>query len=306
MAETLINWQMKRNRLPLIFGEVLFDCFPNGREILGGAPFNVAWNLQALGISPLLVSRIGDDDHGHRILEKMKAWNMHTGCLQVDSSYPTGKVRIELSGGEPLFTILPEQAYDYISPPDLKSPIDPPFLYHGSLALRNEVSFNTLSRLKQDFKCPIFVDVNLRDPWWNAEKVHNLMADATWLKLNKSEMETLFPGPADPAQNCMQILDRFDNLDAVFVTSGSEGAAAWTRDDLFASVAPGTSIDIVDTIGAGDAFSSVLLTGLARGWQLTTILERAQEFASSVVGLQGAVTEDKDFYEHFTMQWDLQ
>ena len=46
---------------PLIVGEVLFDVFPDGSRVLGGAPFNVAWNLCALGADPLLISRVGTD-----------------------------------------------------------------------------------------------------------------------------------------------------------------------------------------------------------------------------------------------------
>ena len=37
---------------PLIFGEVLFDQFEDGSSVLGGAPFNVAWHLQAFGMQP--------------------------------------------------------------------------------------------------------------------------------------------------------------------------------------------------------------------------------------------------------------
>lgn len=47
-----------------VFGEVLFDCFPDGRRVLGGAPFNVAWNLQAFGLAPQFISRVGDDLDG--------------------------------------------------------------------------------------------------------------------------------------------------------------------------------------------------------------------------------------------------
>ncbi|MBA1332725.1 carbohydrate kinase, partial [Candidatus Endoriftia persephone str. Guaymas] len=49
---------------PIIFGEVLFDCFEDGSRVLGGAPFNVAWHLQALGAAPLFISRVGDDSLG--------------------------------------------------------------------------------------------------------------------------------------------------------------------------------------------------------------------------------------------------
>ena len=100
---------------PMVFGEVLFDCFPDGREVLGGAPFNIAWNLQAFGLSPLFISRVGDDNLGCHIQKKMVSWGMDTRGLQLDQRHPTGKVQIELTEGEPRFTILPDQAYDYIS-----------------------------------------------------------------------------------------------------------------------------------------------------------------------------------------------
>ena len=64
---------MKR---PLIFGEVLFDRFPDGSEVLGGAPFNVAWNLRGLGQDPLLVSRVGKDELGDRILDAMDGFGL--------------------------------------------------------------------------------------------------------------------------------------------------------------------------------------------------------------------------------------
>jgi len=295
---------VEKNTPPLIFGEVLFDCFPDGREKLGGAPFNVAWNLQAFGLSPLFVSRIGEDGHGRSIREKMKSWDMDVSGLQIDRSHPTGKVMIQLHDGEPRFTILPDSAYDHIAPPAETPPVKPPFLYHGSLALRNEVSRSTLSLFKRHYRCPVFIDVNLRDPWWNSGQVMNLLEDAAWLKLNEDELKTLFPGQQNLDRCCSMLLDRF-SLEAVFITRGSRGAAAWTRDNLFASVTPRGDITVIDTVGAGDAFSSVLLLGLTRGWPLQTILDRAQEFASAVVGQQGAVTENKAFYEPFTTRWKV-
>ena len=63
---------------PVIFGEVLFDSFPEeGNMVLGGAPFNVAWNLQAMGQLPYLVSRVGDDALGDRIVGAMDDWDMN-------------------------------------------------------------------------------------------------------------------------------------------------------------------------------------------------------------------------------------
>jgi fructokinase len=290
---------------PLIFGEVLFDCFPDGREIPGGAPFNVAWNLQAFGMQPLLISRIGDDPQGQLIMKKMRNWSMDTSCMQVDSSYSTGMVRIKLNNGEPDFAILPNQAYDYITPPVQTITDRVSFLYHGSLALRSDINRSTLAGLKRDYAGPVFMDVNLRKPWWSRKTVLPLLEDTTWLKLNEDELDALLPGEGDLEYRCRGIRDRF-TLDSIFVTRGKRGAVALTRDDRFLSIEPQKDIAVVDTVGAGDAFSSVLLFGLQHNWPPGILLERAQDFASAVVGRRGAITRDRQFYQTFRKKWHLQ
>lgn len=292
------------NRPPLIFGEVLFDCFPDGRQVLGGAPFNVAWNLQAFGLQPLLVSRVGDDTLGKRIQAKMASWNMSTAYLQTDSRYPTGMVQIELAGGEPLFSIMPDQAYDHIAPVTESLQNEPGFLYHGSLAVRHDQSRLALSALKKQYHCPIFVDVNLRSPWWNGELVKTLVGDATWLKLNENELDALFPGNENMEQRCSLVLERFD-LQCVFVTLGDKGALALDRANNLARTKPRKNLSIVDTVGAGDAFSSVLLLGLMKDWPLDITMQRAQEFSSEVVSIRGAITDVGNFYQIFADSWDL-
>ena len=69
------------------------------------------------------------------------------------------------------------------------------------------------------------------------------------------------------------------------------------------SVAPRPNIEVVDTVGAGDAFSAVLLLGLSREWPLPLTLQRAQEFAAAVVGCRGATIADRDFYRAFSLRW---
>jgi len=229
---------------------------------------------------------------------------MDSSCLQVDPSSPTGTVRIDLTNGEPRFTILPDQAYDYIAPLNISRKHGIPFLYHGTLALRNEVSRNTLSLLKHEYQGPIFVDVNLRTPWWNTDGVFSLIEEATWLKLNEAELDLLFPGRINIEQRCLQLLERFQ-LDAVFITLGKKGGLALNRDNVLSATKPQENIPIMDTVGAGDAFSSVLLLGLMHGWSLPTTMQRAQEFASAVVGQRGAITHNKNFYKTFRDKWNL-
>ena len=287
---------------PLIFGEVLFDCFPDGREVLGGAPFNVAWNMQSFGQHPIFISRVGDDPQGRQIKETMKSWSMNTDFLQFDPSWSTGRVDITLSNGEPRFAILPNQAYDHISSAIPRIKETPTFLYHGSLALRDASSSDTLASLKRNYPCPIFLDANLRKPWWNKDLALALIEDANWLKLNDDECRALFPGQQDIHTCAAMILDRFD-LEAVFITMGAKGAAAYLPGSAPLTVEPGPAVTVVDTVGAGDAFSSVLLLGLTQGWPVQITLDRAQQFASAVVGQRGATSLDQGFYQTFYKSW---
>ncbi|HBI14427.1 MAG TPA: carbohydrate kinase [Desulfobulbaceae bacterium] len=287
---------------PIIFGEVLYDCFPDGREIAGGAPFNVAWNLQALGLSPLFLSRVGNDSRGEQIKQMMEKGAMDTSGLQIDPDLPTGKVTVTLQAGEPQFTVLPDQAYDRIVfrlPEELSTPC---FLYHGSLALRNDTTRKTLFRIKEQVACPIFVDINLRDPWWSRELVFSLLQETTWLKLNEHELNTLFPGGGTIAERGGRALERF-NLSAIFITLGNKGAMALTAEGGHYAVVPEKVCPVVDTVGAGDAFSSILLLGLVQDWPLPLTMERAQYFASAVIGRCGAITTERNFYTAIRGQW---
>jgi fructokinase len=292
---------------PLIFGEVLFDCFSDGSEVLGGAPFNVAWNLQSFGLDPLLVSRVGDDPQGRLIRAAMQDWGMDTGGLQLDSIRPTGQVRVETRGGEPSFDIVAEQAYDYIEPDPLPAGQGFSLIYHGSLALRSQVSRNTLRHLHATTGAPLFVDVNLRAPWWEPNQVQDLLAAARWAKLNQDELLELAPASAaergSPEALMAAVQNRFD-LENLFLTRGAAGASVRNASGEICSVRPEPALRIVDTVGAGDAFASVLILGLAKGWGLESTLQRAQSFASAVVGLRGATSRDPDFYQVYRRAWE--
>ena len=291
------------NHRPLIFGEVLFDQFEDGSSVLGGAPFNVAWHLQAFGMQPLFVSRVGDDSYGRRIRHEMQQWGMSTAGLQKDSTYPTGLVSVRIKNNEPSFDILAERAYDHISAAALP-PIKPSLIYHGSLAVRHPDSAAALTAIKQRFHAPIFIDVNLRPPWWQAATLEKLLHQASWAKLNNNEVNTLIEGDATTEDKARELLHRFD-LETVILTLGEQGATALTKYGDHNSVAPNQTLNIVDTVGAGDAFASVCILGYLKQWSLAIILERAQAFASALVQIRGATISDRNFYQPFIKDWQL-
>ena len=289
---------------PVIFGEVLYDCFPDGEAVLGGAPFNVAWHLQGLGLSPLFISRVGDDPLGHRVRDIMERRGMDTSGLQLDSAHPTGKVNISLSGSSHSFDIIPDQAYDYIAEDALPPLPDYALFDHGSLAARCPVSARTLSVLCSQFGDNRLVDVNLREPWWQRDSVRALLDGARLAKLNDEELLLLASAASDDKARMRQLIDTA-GLQLLVVTRGASGAELMTGTGEVYRVAPETLTHVVDTVGAGDALTSVLMLGLLHGWSYPVMLERAQAFASAIVGHRGATVEAAGFYRPYREAWSL-
>ncbi|QPK63401.1 carbohydrate kinase [Methylomonas sp. LL1] len=293
---------MNTKRHMHIFGEVLFDHFPDGSRVLGGAPFNVAWHLQAFGLPPRFISRIGDDESGREIVALMDGWGMSRDALQTDSEHPTGCVRVLLSDGEPHYDIVDNSAYDFINAESLGQQDSQGILYHGSLALRNPVSRAALQAVKAHHRGKIFVDVNLRPPWWERKMLVSLLRDADWVKLNEAELIELSQEQSDLESMMQRFCERFE-LETLVVTRGEKGAIAYGRQRHFVAVEPRVSTEVVDTVGAGDAFAALLLVGLDRQWPLEVTLERAQAFASGLVGRRGATVADRAFYRAFSELW---
>ncbi len=282
-----------------VFGEVLFDCFPSGERVLGGAPFNVAWHLQAFGDNPVFISQVGDDALGQEIRAAMTDWNMNLTAIKTDPGHPTGNVNVKLIGSEPHYTIMPDCAYDFIAPMEIGHLPKQSILYHGTLALRNQVSRTALLELTQNQDVSIFLDVNLRSPWWTAEEVNQYIAKARWVKLNENELRELGFYATDYRQAMSDFQARFP-VELVILTLGDKGAMVRSRDGKYEKIEPEPITDIVDTVGAGDAFSAVFIHGIALGWPLAKILIEAQQFAAKIIKMRGATPTTPDFYQHFS------
>jgi len=287
-----------------IFGEVLFDHFPNGTSVLGGAPFNVAWHLQAFGLSPLFISRLGQDSQGDAVIRAMQAWGMDLAGLQKDGNRPTGSVLITVHNGEPHYLILENQAYDFIEAADCEIACGDGLLYHGTLALRSDASRQALEKLKAQHQGKIFMDVNFRSPWWNRIDVEQWLAEADWVKLNRDEFQILQPETVDiDIYAAMKLFRQAYDLEGLIVTCGDQGAFVVNMAGEQACAAPAAHVPVIDTVGAGDAFASVVMLGIYLDWPLQLAMERAQAFASAIVGQAGATVQDAGFYQPFIESW---
>jgi fructokinase len=286
---------------PAIFGEVLFDCFEDGSRVLGGAPFNVAWHLQAFGCKPILISRVGDDPMGARIRDTMLQWGMSAAGLQIDPDRASGEVQVTLEAGQPSFNIVEERAYDHIEA-HVIPPLAPSLIYHGTLALRHPDSAAALNELLQRSQAPVFMDVNLRPPWWNMGQTVKLLERAQWVKVNDAELEILVDEPASLERKAELLMKRY-GVSWLIVTRGKKGAICLDKAGNFLETKPVIDTRVVDTVGAGDAFASVCILGLLRDWPYGLILERAQRFAAVLVGTRGATLDDVEMYNALLAEW---
>ncbi len=275
-----------------IFGEVLFDTFEDGKQVLGGAPFNVAWNLTMLGAKSHLISSVGDDAPAQIVRDAMQSIQMPTDHLQSDPHHPTGRVDILLKRQEPLYTICPDQAYDYIEPP--AAPLATEWLYHGTLAARSPRSGATLQRLIVQHSRR-FVDVNFRDPYIQPDRLGLLLSGAEWLKLNHTEHDRLCQ--LFTLKDTRALMGHFE-ITNLILTHAEAGAEIFTPCDHHKNPAPKVA-GFKDSVGAGDGFSAMALWGILSGWPIEQILTRALAFAAAICTLQGATTPDRHFYHRF-------
>jgi len=286
-----------RERPLIVFGEVLFDCFENGERRMGGAPFNVAWALQAFGADPLFVSAIGQDEDGDTILDRMNAWKLSADGLRELPDYETGTVDVRLEDGEPNYEVHEPRAWDVIEDEGFAATR---LLYHGSLALRGAVNRGTLTAVNERSGGLRFYDVNLRPPHTPLERVRSRLRGADWAKLNLDELRAVSGGEAFSFESAEGAIDRVREtyeVGTVLLTAGSEGARIrGDFGDALKSPAPKAD-KVVDTVGAGDAFTAVTLYGILHAWPADAIIEKGSAFAAKVCGLQGATTDQPEFYQ---------
>jgi fructokinase len=276
--------------------------------MLGGAPFNAAWHLRALGLDPLLITRVGNDDLGDRIIAAMVEWGMDTRGVQRDLERPTGAVEVSLGDDGPAYEIVPDRAWDALDGAQALAAVagaEAKILYHGSLIARGERSAATLNSLRSVTGLPVFLDVNLRDPWWDGDTVRHLLFGTRWLKLNEEELRRLGEAPEDGTEVTAAVLRAVRTryaLDTVVLTRGAEGALVVGPAGAIEG-APPQSVPEVDTVGAGDAFSAVWIAGLLLGWPERTTFDRATAFASLVCGVRGGVIAEPEVYARLREQW---
>ena len=279
------------------FGEVLWDLYPD-KKIIGGAPFNVFSRLHNLGNNVDFISSIGNDKLGNEILEHFNQNNYSNKFLNIDEKYETGSVIITLKNGEPSYKILSNVAWDFIplkaNYDEILSDLD--ILVYGSLASRNIGSFKTLKELTKQSKFNI-LDLNIRESYYDFEKVSYLVNSADFLKVNLEELELinqLFKFNISGTQNLIfKILKQFD-LKYVCVTNGEIESMIYDGKNF--EIAKSFKVDSIDNVGAGDNFLAALIDELLiKKNNLKSSLRIASAYGAITTTKNGAVPKINNY-----------
>jgi fructokinase len=283
----------------LSVGEILWDVIGD-REYLGGAPLNFAAHARQLGHEVFLLSAVGDDDRGRRALGKLCERGISTEFVQVLPNKDTGIAEVELdTDGKPMFRIVRPAAYDFveISTEQLQriTELKPDWIYFGTLYNTSSHALgSTLNLLKAAPAARRFYDVNLRDGNWRLGLVEQLSAQANVVKLSDSETEYLDASinageeGSSVEHFCCSWSQQY-GCGTMCVTFGERGCAIF-KDGVYCEI-PGFKVEVVDTVGAGDAFAAAFLHGIEQGWDARLTGSFANAVGALVASRRGATPE---------------
>jgi fructokinase len=264
------------------YGEILWDILPD-QALPGGAPMNVAYHLKKLGVEPALITKVGKDGYGEKLVNLLTQIGIATDYVQLDEQQLTGLVYAKPNEyNEVTYDIVYPSAWDFIHwQEELANLVaQSKYFVYGSLTSRSEVSRDTLYQLLELGHTKV-LDINLRPPHFNRTNIEYLLNKTDILKMNSSELELIsgwYSGVKNSADRMRLLQDRF-KIQTMIVTMGGEGALLLENGEI--NRHKGHKVQVVDTIGSGDAF----LAGYLHQLIIHSSPDQALEFASNLGAL---------------------
>lgn len=273
------------------FGEILWDIFPGNNPRAGGAPFNVSYHLNKMGIHTEMISSVGNDNLGHELLAKIKNWNLSDQHIQLSDEYPTSTVIAHVDEyNEAHYDIVENVAWDniVITENNLQLVKNADALVFGSLATRNETTRKTLFELAENSHFNVF-DINLRAPFYDVSVIKDLLHLIQLAKFNKAELrlilEFLNKDYTDELDAAKFLQNQF-GMKEIIISKGSKGALYVNEDQSY--FYPAVTIDVKDTVGSGDSFLAGFLSRRLMTNNVDEIMSQAVSLGAFITSKEGA------------------
>lgn len=280
----------------LSFGEILFDVFGESAS-LGGAPLNFCAHAVRAGAEASMLSAVGNDALGHAALQQVKGYGIDIRHTAIVDDKMTGKCLVTLNAqGVPKYDLLEDVAYDYIPVPRLEGETFDVF-YFGTLALRSVNNRKTVETLlSKNVAKDVFVDINIRPPFYCDESILLALKHATLLKISDEELPVVAKAIVgerehDTDRVVSAIKERFPNVKRMILTRGADGSAAYDLKTGAICRCDAVRTKVVSTVGAGDSFCATFIVNYLQGVDTMTALQKASKISAWVVSQEGAIPD---------------
>ena len=276
------------------WGEILWDVFPDTKS-LGGAPTNFSLHAKQLDAESFIISCVGEDELGKEAKKLLEDFELNTTCIQFNRYLPTGSVIVSLDQiGNPSYEIKENVAWDHIVfdayQKNIAQSLDA--ICFGTLAQRNpktqKALFKTLDITPPH--CLKVFDVNFRKGYYDREMLKINLERANIVKMNQQEfreISLMFSLSRNSEKGILSLIDEFD-LKLGIITLGEKGSIMATKKD-YISHTPTSIINIMSTVGAGDAYTAAVVMGWLNQKSLNQIIREASDLAAHVCGHMEAV-----------------
>lgn len=275
----------------ICYGEVLWDRFPCSLKP-GGAPLNVAYHLKKMGIESHIISRVGKDMPGEKLLKIIDDWGISHEFCRFDENYPTGEViaKVDTINNEVNYEIMTPVAWDFITKEKAQEVYvqkADAFVFQ-SLTARNERSRKTLYALLEEASYKVF-DVNLRSPFYTQALIKDLMKNADLVKMNLAELHEIIswikPELSVESDAVSYIKEHF-KIDKILITKGNKGATYYAMDATYER--SGIAVKVKDTVGSGDAFLAGFLSKIIEGKSAEEAMDQGTLLSAFIATKEGA------------------
>ena len=274
-----------------VFGEILWDLFGDDAKI-GGAPFNFACHTAKCGADSAIISAVGNDPLGEEALAIAASYGVDVSQVAILDGVPTGRCLVTLHDGTPSYELVRGVAYDRIPRPTV--PVFADAFYFGTLAMRDAESEKSLRGMLAagNYK-EIFFDLNIRQSFYDADRVDYGISHCTIFKVSREELPTLsiIGVTGSEEECCLQLREKYPNLRRILVTLDKDGSFDFDCATGAVTFSPKPSTKAVSTVGAGDSFSACYLTNYLAGHPVPECLRRATLLSGYVVTQIGAIPD---------------